>query len=238
LSLKGKGYLPDTKGMNKIVFSLLVLSSFVGCEVEKDRMLDMEDIYQGYRLEFNEGLNTTTLEAMFRTGSEKGSDIVLTSPAYVLVNEQPFSEFDHTKDYPYQFSFQSRLPEARIDFMDLQRKLYTNAIHLKEMEPVGEISVMLDDQTGHLQLTFSGEEQGEDELITVTLSASEDHVNQIKSTPGGNVITIEAKDLIPLVGQEIKVLVTRERFLDLDCVSESGGEILLVYTSKEYVISL
>lgn len=238
LSLKGKQYLPDAKGMNKLVFSILVLSGIVGCEAEKDGMLDMEDIYQGYRLEFNEGLNTTILEAMFKKGSEKGTEIVLTSPAYVLVNEQSFTEFDQAKEYPYEFSFQSRLPEARIDFMDLQRKLYSNAIHLKEMEPVGEISVMFEDETGNLHLTFSGGEQRDDELITVTLSTSKHHVNQIKSTPGGNTIIIEANDLLPLVGHEVKVLVTRERFLDLDYVSESGGEILLVYTSKEYTISL
>jgi len=104
--------------MIKLFFAIVIFSAVYACSDFENESGAPDNVYQGYRFEYDEASNETYIGAVFRAGSDTGEVIKLSSPALLMVNEDLCEYDEDNNEYPYQLSFRSRLPEAVIDFID------------------------------------------------------------------------------------------------------------------------
>lgn len=208
------------------------------CENAEETDVFNEDVYQGFRFEYDEGSNQTIIDAVFRLGSKKGEKIELLPPAYVKVNEGFCVEYNEESEYPYSLTFESRVPEAVIDFVDFKKRMFTHSIKLDSLVYVGELLVEKNRGEETLNISFTGEKQSSEETITVVVMYEDIETSFEVDAEDDNIITLNADVMAMFAGKEVGIKILRVKNIKLDNVSAAGGDLKLVYSSRVKWIQL
>ena len=224
--------------MIKLFVAAVFLIVSYGCgDAEYSNIID-EDLYQGFRFEYDEESNQTNVGAVFRLGSKDGEKVNLSPPAFLLVNEDICVDYDETREYPYNVTFESRLPEAVIDFQDFQERMFANNIKLDSLVNVGELLISSERKNEEVTISFSGEKQCEGETITLVITYDNTEFSYNVKPENDNTIILDSDIVSLFSGKEIGIKILRIKNIKLDNVSSAGGDLQLVYTSRERQVQL
>ncbi|GEM_PF-6240360 len=224
--------------MVKLFVAVALLTVSYACkDADYSNPMD-EDFYQGLRFEYNEESNLTTVGAIFRLGTKDGEKVRLSPPAFLLINGDICSDYDETKEYPYSVIFESRLPEAVINFTDFKERIFANNVKLDSLENVGELVVNTDRKDKTVTVSFTGEKQSNSETITLVIIYEDSEYKYDVQPEGNNSITLDSDIASLYSGKEIGIKIVRVKSVKLNNVSSAGGDLQLVYTSRERRVQL
>ncbi len=224
--------------MIKLFLAIVVLMMSYACENTEETDVFNADVYQGFRFGYDEGSNQTSIGAVFRLGSIEGEKIELLPPAYLKVNEECCVEYDEESEYPYGFTFESRVPVAVIDFADFKKRMFIHSIKLDSLVYVGELSVEKERGEEKINILFTGEKQSSKETITVVVMYEDNEVSFEADAEDDNTISLGSDVVAMFVGKEVGIKILRVKNIKLDNVSAAGGDLQLVYTSRVKWIQL
>ena len=219
------------------VAAIFLIVSYACGDSEYSNPMD-EDLYQGFRFEYDEQSNETNVGAVFRLGSKDGEKVNLSPPAFLLVNEDICVDYDETREYPYNVTFESRLPEAVIEFQDFQEQMYVQNVKLDSLVNVGELLVSSERENKTVTISFTGDEQCPGETITLVVTYDNEEFRYNVKPTDDNTITLNSDITSLFSGKEVGVKILRTKNIKLNNVSPAGGDLLLVYTSRERRVKL
>ena len=224
--------------MVKLFVAAVLLAMSYGCgDAGHFNPMD-EDLYQGFRFEYDEESNETNVGAVFRLGSKDGEKVNLSPPAFLLVNEDICVDYDETREYPYNVTFESRLPEAVIDFQDFHEQMFAHNIKLDSLVNVGELLISSKRDNETVAISFTGEEMCPGETITLVVTYDNEEFRYDVNPGDDNTITLKSDIVTLFSGKEVGIKILRIKNIELDNVSPAGGDLRLVYTSRERRVQL
>ncbi len=197
-----------------------------------------EELYQGIRFEYNEESNQTNVGVVFRLETKEGEKIRLSPPAHLLINEEILNDYDGTLEYPYSVSFESRLPEAVIDFVDFKKQMFAHKVRLDSLVNVGELYIDSDREDKSFSVLFTGEKRCEGETITLVISCNDSEFRYDVQPENDNSITLDSGIISLFSGKEVGIKIVRVKNIKLQNVSSAGGDLQLVYVSQEKHIQI
>ena len=224
--------------MIKLFLAAVVLMISFACENADEVDAYIEDVYQGFRFEYDEGSNETSIGAVFRLGSSEGEKIELLFPAFVKVNEDLCVDYNEETEYPYNITFESRLPEAIIDFVDFKKRIFNHSVKLDSLVYVGELIVEKDRGEETVNISFTGDKQYSEETITVVVMYEDNEISFEVDAEDDNTITLNSDVIDMFAGKEVGIKILRVKNIKLDNVSAAGGDLQLVYSSQVKWIQL
>ncbi len=224
--------------MIKLFLASAILMISFACENAEEADIYNVDIYQGFKFEYDEGSNQTSIEAVFILGSDEGEKIELLPPAYLKVNEECCVEYDEESEYSYGFTFESRVPVAVIDFVDFKKRMFIHSIKLDSLVYVGELIVVKDRGEETVNISFTGDKQSSEETITVVVMYEDNEISFEVDAEDDNTISLGSDVIAMFAEKEVGIKILREKNIKLDDVSAAGGDLQLVYTSSVKWIQL
>jgi hypothetical protein len=223
--------------MIRVLFISLLVSVIWSC-TNTDAVTGIdEDIYQGYKFLYDEGMNSTEVEATFRAGSKEGEVTILRPPAFLMINDEIWSVSDETSTFPYKVTYSSRMPMVIVDFEDFMARLFTQCFSLDSMVTLGDINLTLENDSS-ISVHFTEEHRCPNESFTMQITGGTVTREYDVEPDSANIITVDKDIVDEFRGELVKIILTRIKNIELKNVSTAGGDLQMIYVSKGEEIQL
>ncbi len=222
--------------MKKAIFCLSTMVAISRCtssEIGNSKDVNPETIYTSYNISYKEGDESVNCRAQFRFGGNKGTTLVLNTPAQVSLDEQQLKIDSNKVEGAYYFK---SLPIAGfsgkhfLDFTDINKKIYKEAFVFTPFRLKSTIPATISKQA--LTLEFAGLQNGTPINVSIVDTASSTQNINAKPTIAENKITIAAAEIGKLKAGPITIEIETNDTQNLKNTTKEGGIISLVYRLK------
>ena len=147
-------------------------------------------------------------------------------------------ELDRILRYVVRNSDDAKQLRALIEFQDFQEQMYVQNVKLDSLVNVGELLVSSERENKTVTISFTGDEQCPGETITLVVTYDNEEFRYNVKPTDDNTITLNSDITSLFSGKEVGVKILRTKNIKLNNVSPAGGDLLLVYTSRERRVKL
>lgn len=222
-----------------LVLTVAALFSLPACEENGNISIDANDYFQIIELEYNRLEQTTTARAFFKEKDKDGEAIILDEGGEIRVNNTLLTQ-EKEGSATYITSFDNYIDTNYVDYADKEGNLYTNEIHLSDIDPiyfpvnVGPFNI-LRDQT----INWKGPPLSEGEVVIFQMGhLGSNSIQKTIKEEGANSIKLSNNDLIQVGEGQAKMIIYRISKQSLENTTEAGGMVQLFYTSGLTTIEL
>jgi hypothetical protein len=236
-----KTLVMSTKGIlySISLLTLIILSGCYSSEIAQSKDVNQEQIHQAYYINVDEETGSYRAEAVYRFGGNKGTTLILSSPASIRLNGDTMSGIsDPIRGYYYVKNiFSTDTNSFKFEYTNTQGKICKNAVsfgRIKLIELPDSFS-----KARKLKIKWEGEPVMSNESVYLIITAQENTSTRISTDlKGDRKIIVTPEQMAGLKAGNGTIQIVREVEKALDKGTELGGLMNAEYSSKIYEVRI
>ncbi len=216
-----------------MLISLIILASCQSNEIANSKDVNPETIHTLYSINFTEGQPTVRCTATFRFGGNKGTTLVLNSPARILLDGESIkvdSSLFSGAYYQVEKPFSSFAGRHEFTFLNANGSTIKEAFTFKPFSLVSAIAPAINRKDW--PLVFEGLDDGSKINISISDTSSKTEDIGREFTIQNNRAIVTAAELGQLKKGPLAISIYRYSTRPLQQSTQEGGEIFMSYTLK------